>query len=592
MNTCLFPFGKFIYRDRKSQNLFRIAADANLVSERSSSTELNADLDSYIRKYNEEGVPRSTNGDDILIDLFPESFTDLSPSTPETVLHLQDHDPDVSTSSVVYTKVDLISSLLQVSSIASIISLQLTVFHFQNLEGKYTCKSCQKRGTQKMLKFHQITATTDIFKCESPICMFPFRNFIYRDREKQTYYRYKALSTTTESPANSSSQIRAQALPRISPQAAQVIPDIAEEVVFDLLPTSNYTAQLKPQPASNATPLILEHIKYTSRQPVAKLLSVNSKPLGQTREPRTVGKRIPTPLELIRKLLTKKEPVEESVAAESLSEAHLKLSQRVTVKKSVPTTIQTNYIDEPIKCTAKPCPPLDLPRLDEDEPIAARKTPKSPRKTKLVATPDKDIHSEPPPLRKLRSQSTSIDPTNEVLPVVPSTSRKRTRSSCVEPTKVAENAELVTQVNLANSRKREATMDASTTKSTGIITGGLNDSETVKVNPPPPGKRKPGKVISQLEKAKLKLSPKKARRPRKVSVSQHLENGTSKTTRGGAQNNTHLVMEESDKSSPSILRKRGRPTTAETIKANRQSIAIKIPNEPVPRTQRAARKPR
>lgn len=52
---------------------------------------------------------------------------------------------------------------------------------------------CAKQGTQQHLRFFHVNINEAVYKCNSSTCLYPFRNFIYKNFTDNTVYRYERI---------------------------------------------------------------------------------------------------------------------------------------------------------------------------------------------------------------------------------------------------------------------------------------------------------------------------------------------------------------------------------------------------------------
>ena len=59
-----------------------------------------------------------------------------------------------------------------------------------NIEEKFFCPKCAENNKQKHVRYMFINMDEAIFKCEGDDCMFPYKNFKFKDYSNNTVYRY------------------------------------------------------------------------------------------------------------------------------------------------------------------------------------------------------------------------------------------------------------------------------------------------------------------------------------------------------------------------------------------------------------------
>ncbi|XP_058463930.1 uncharacterized protein LOC131438129 [Malaya genurostris] len=86
-----------------------------------------------------------------------------------------------------------------------------------NVEKSETCPKCLSQNRQSSVRYMFINMKEAIFKCEAVNCMFPFRNFKYKNYIEQSVYYYQSDAdeklpdlTSFDSPVNSTSDKSAQ----------------------------------------------------------------------------------------------------------------------------------------------------------------------------------------------------------------------------------------------------------------------------------------------------------------------------------------------------------------------------------------------
>lgn len=61
-------------------------------------------------------------------------------------------------------------------------------------ERKEPCPECTKTGKENFLKYSYVNLEEAIYKCESPACLYPFRNFKYKNFADRTIFRYERIT--------------------------------------------------------------------------------------------------------------------------------------------------------------------------------------------------------------------------------------------------------------------------------------------------------------------------------------------------------------------------------------------------------------
>lgn len=72
----------------------------------------------------------------------------------------------------------------------------LTLFLFQDT--KVLCPACMETGQQRFLKYLYVNINEAVYKCESSTCLYPFRDFKYKNYADRTIFRYERISETDE----------------------------------------------------------------------------------------------------------------------------------------------------------------------------------------------------------------------------------------------------------------------------------------------------------------------------------------------------------------------------------------------------------
>lgn len=154
--------------------------------------------------------------------------------------------------------------------------------------------------------------------------MFPFRNFIFRDRQNQSFYTCKVLPQPT-------SPLRSQHMPVVVPDRIASPPNSAhfEDILCELFPTDspNYSQvsscdgpqptvppQAGPAQSVSASPQMLSKTMNL----IAKKREVSSSFIAQP-------KNIKSPLDLVKDLLKRKTRIEEPQMEKSLAVAKSQL---------------------------------------------------------------------------------------------------------------------------------------------------------------------------------------------------------------------------------------------------------------------------
>ncbi|XP_037033574.1 uncharacterized protein LOC119072455 [Bradysia coprophila] len=66
-------------------------------------------------------------------------------------------------------------------------------------ERKELCPKCRTVGKESLLKYSYVNLDEAIYKCESPTCLYPFRNFKYKNFVDRTIFRYERIAETNDS---------------------------------------------------------------------------------------------------------------------------------------------------------------------------------------------------------------------------------------------------------------------------------------------------------------------------------------------------------------------------------------------------------
>ncbi|KAG4069086.1 hypothetical protein HA402_008397 [Bradysia odoriphaga] len=65
-------------------------------------------------------------------------------------------------------------------------------------ERKELCPQCRSAGKERFLKYSYVNLDEAIYKCESPACLYPFRNFKYKNFVDRTIFRYERIAETND----------------------------------------------------------------------------------------------------------------------------------------------------------------------------------------------------------------------------------------------------------------------------------------------------------------------------------------------------------------------------------------------------------
>lgn len=191
------------------------------------------------------------------------------------------------------------------------------------------CKKCETLNLTHGLRFFIINEHTEIFKCESTHCLFPFRSFIFRDRTNQSYYTLKPSATT-------SGLVQ-------SPRPTCGSPDtsVFETLLNDLFPgdpspetPTPPLGDLEPvPPLPVASPVKIPEYKLT------RTLNFVSKPPRKSVEskPKIQPKLIKKPLDLVKELLVRR-TVDAPVVGKALEDAERRVKKLEPVLQSIVTS--------------------------------------------------------------------------------------------------------------------------------------------------------------------------------------------------------------------------------------------------------------
>uniref|UniRef100_A0A240PL01 Uncharacterized protein n=1 Tax=Anopheles epiroticus TaxID=199890 RepID=A0A240PL01_9DIPT len=117
-----------------------------------------------------------------------------------------------------------------------------------NKEQPIPCPRCLERNRQSMVRYLFLNLSEAIFKCEAADCMYPFRNFKFKNFEESTVYRYQ-LNSQNEFDTNFASNFSTECYSYYSSI------DHVASVDFNLdFLSSDGATELQPQKALAAEP--------------------------------------------------------------------------------------------------------------------------------------------------------------------------------------------------------------------------------------------------------------------------------------------------------------------------------------------------
>lgn len=229
------------------------------------------------------------------------------------------------------------------------------------------------------MRFFIINETTEIFKCDSRNCLFPFRNFIFRDRKDQSFFTIKQTAVRSPPSCSPGESIRDYAIEeQITTTTTTTSNDLpstskVEEILCQLFPDDDEEAEA-PSTVLLDSPIPLPEREKSKSPP--KVLSKTFDFLAKRKlfapSFNIQPKNIKSPLDLVKSLLKcKEEPLEEQEIQTSLAE--IKVKAILPVLKSPPNRRKQQLINRPLVSPPPICDfetahsHQELPSLDDVE---------------------------------------------------------------------------------------------------------------------------------------------------------------------------------------------------------------------------------